>query len=82
MEIDVVFKCRAPGSKEETIITRWRVSDPAEVPQIGQIVPLETEEEGTREYGVVHRATPENIFAASAQSVDQEIILIVGDVEE
>ena len=59
--IHVNFQRREPGGFL-TKIAMWTVSDPAQIPEVGQTVRLESEEGNTREYRVVER-TPVDLLS-------------------
>ena len=87
-EIKVVFQYRAPGGRVvEGEFAVWRVADEAGVPEVGQIVSLESEagdtREDTREYSVVSRNPPNPYFLHTTPSgVPPEITLTVTDVPD
>jgi len=81
-EIKVVFQYRAPGGRVvEGEFAVWRVADEAGVPEVGQIVSLESEAGDTREYSVVSRNPPNPYFLHTTPSgVTREITLTFADV--
>ena len=88
MVIHVNFQRRSPGGGEKlTKIALWTVSDPAQIPEVGQTILLESEEGNTREYRVVERSPVDLLSgfwggAGGGESVFNVYLVVTGEKTE